>query len=81
MALYLENKSLQYSTLLAFMYFLNSYFSVFVEGLQGKYKQFDACVVLSCHQRKCYIFVNIDEYNLFDIFLLLFTLLIFNLVF
>ena len=30
---------------------------------------------------KCYIFVNIDEYNLFDILLLLFTFLIINLVF
>ena len=37
--------------------------------------------MLSCHQQKCYIFVNIDEYNPFDILLLLFTFLIFNLVF
>ena len=59
----------------------NRYFSTFVEGPQYKYKQFDACIVLSCHQQKCYIFVNIDEYNLFDILLLLFTFLVFNLVF
>ena len=37
--------------------------------------------MLSYNQQKCYIFVNIDEYNLFDILLLLFTFLIFNLVF
>ena len=61
--------------------FLNRHYSTFVEGPQCKYKQFDACIVLSCHQHKCYIFVNIDEYNLFDILLLLFTFLIFNLVF
>ena len=66
---------------LFFMYYLNRYFSTFVEGPQCKYKQFDACIVLSCHQHKCYIFVNIDEYNLFDILLLLFTFLNFNLVF
>ena len=36
--------------------------------------------MLSCHQQKCYIFVNFDEYNLFEI-LLLFTFLVFNLVF
>ena len=33
------------------------------------------------HQQKCYIFASFDEYNLFDILLLLFTFLIFNLVF
>ena len=37
--------------------------------------------MLSCNQQKCYIFVNIDDYNLFHILLLLFTFLIFNLVF
>ena len=36
--------------------------------------------MLSCHQQKCYIFVNFEEYNLFDILLLLLTFLIFNLV-
>ena len=49
--------------------------------MQCKYKQFDVCIVLSCHQLKCYIFVTIDECNLFDILLLLFTFLIFNLIF
>ena len=38
-------------------------------------------IVLSCHQQKCYIFVNYDEYNLFDILVLLFMFLIVNLVF
>ena len=37
--------------------------------------------MLSCHQQKCYIFVNFDEYNLFDIVLLLFMFLILNLDF
>ena len=40
-----------------------------------------ACIVLSCHQQKCQIFVNFDKSNLFDILLLLFTFLIFNLLF
>ena len=54
------------------------YFFTFVQEPQQKYKQFDACIVLSCHQQKCCIFVNIAEYNLFDILLLSFTVLIFN---
>ena len=33
-----------------------------------KYKEFDACVVLSCHQQGCYIFVNVDEFNLLKSF-------------
>ena len=53
------------------------YFFTFVQGLQQKYKQFDACIVLSC-QQKCCIFVNIGEYNLFAILLLSFTVLIFK---
>ena len=77
----LKTKSLQYSPLLVFMQFLNGYYSTFVEEPQCKCKQFDACIVLSCHQQKCYIFVNFDEYNLFEILLLLFTFLVFNLVF
>ena len=32
--------------------------------LRDKYKQFYACLVLCLHHHKCYIFVNIDEYNL-----------------
>ena len=81
LSLDLENKSLQYSPLLVYMQFLNRYYSTFVEGLQCIYKQFDACTVLFCEQQKCYIYANIDEYNLFDILLLLFTFLIVNLVF
>ena len=57
------------------------YYSTFVQGAQCKYKQFDACRVLACNQQKYYIFVNIDEYKLFDILLLLFMFLIFSLVF
>ena len=30
--------------------------------------QFDAYIVLSCHQQNCYIFANIDEYNLLTSF-------------
>ena len=63
------------------MQFLNRYYSTFVEGPQCKYKQLDAYIVLSCQQQKCYIFVNIDENNLFEILLLRFTSLIFSLVF
>ena len=50
----LQNKSLQYSP---FYFYVVSdrYYSTFVEGPQCKYKQFDACIVLSCHQQKSYI--------------------------
>ena len=37
--------------------------------------------MLSCHQQQCYIFINIDKYNLSDIPLLLFMFLILILVF
>ena len=67
--------------LLVYMQFLNRHYFTFLEGPQFTYKQFDARIVLSCHEQKCYIFVNFDEYNLFEILLLLFTLLIFNLAF
>ena len=80
LALYLKNYCQQHSLLLIYIQFLNRYYSTFVEGPQCKYKQFDACIVLSCHQQK-HIFINFDEYNLIDILLLLFTFLIFNLVF
>ena len=59
----------------------NRYFSSFFERPQCKYKQFDVRIVLSCHQQESYLFVNIDEYNLFHMLLLLFTLLVFDLVF
>ena len=81
LALYLENNSLQPSLLLVYTLFLNRHYSTFDEGPQCKYKQFYACIVLSCHQRKCYVFVNFDNTTFFDILLVLFTLLIFNLVF
>ena len=37
--------------------------------------------MLACNQQKYYIFVNFDEYNVSDILFLLFTFLIFSLVF
>ena len=57
------------------MQFLDRHYSTFAEGAQCKYKQYDACIVSYCNQRKCHIFVNFDKYNIFDMFL------IFNLVF
>ena len=63
---------------LVYMQFLNRYYSTFAEGPQCKYKQFDACIVLYCHQQKCCIFVNIDEYYLLTFFCYDFN---FNLVF
>ena len=77
LALYLKNYSQQHSLLLIFIQFLNRYYSTFVAGPQCKYKQFDACFVLSCPQQKCYLSFALT----FLISFCYYLFLIFNLVF